>query len=65
MPGPRKETPLRPVRLRLAGTVAIALILLAGALALGGGRLVEAVRRWREPPPAPIIIVAPTDSQTI
>jgi hypothetical protein len=51
--------------LRLAGTVAIALILLAGALALGGGRLVEAVRRWREPPPVPIIIVAPTDSQTI
>jgi hypothetical protein len=60
-----KETPLRPQRLRLARTVAIALILLAGALALGGGHLVEAVRRWREPPPAPIIIVAPADSETI
>jgi hypothetical protein len=63
--GPTKEAPLRPERLRLARVVVISLILLAGALAIGGGRLVETIRRWREPPPAPIIIVAPTDSETI
>jgi hypothetical protein len=38
---------------------------LAGALAIAGSRLLEAVGRWREPTPAPIIIVAPTDSHTI
>jgi hypothetical protein len=65
MPGLTKEAPLHPQRLRRTGAVAITLILLAGALALGGGRLVEAVRQWRAPPPAPIIIVAPADSQTI
>jgi hypothetical protein len=46
--------------------LAVSLVLALGALALGGGRLVDAVRRWRDPPPpATIIIVAPVDAQTV